>query len=147
MNSPEELAQTIQDFLAEAQSAVVTEEGAVVFDFITARYSLTTDHGKCVLHLWSRERNTVRRVVAAERKGDSLRLKVLRFGQSKPAKMEICRGRDRRLPAERRAVRAAYQQRLRTVLERHFGPRKIETLTSDMDLQRSFSPFNYPQLG
>jgi hypothetical protein len=140
MNSPEQLAQMIDGFLAEAHGAVVLEDGALVFDFATARYSLTTEHGKCLLHMWSPERNAVWRVVDAEIKGGSLRLTALRFGQSKPVKIEVCRDRDRRSPSERRAARAAYQGRLRALLERKFSGWTIDRLTSDMDLERSFSP-------
>jgi hypothetical protein len=60
------LARTVHDFLAESRDAVVIEDGTTLFDLQTARYSLSTDHGKCVLHLWSEERNCVRRVLDAE---------------------------------------------------------------------------------
>ncbi len=140
MNLPEKLARAIEDYLAEARTAVVFEDGAIAFDFATARYSLSTERGKCVLHLWSPERNAVRRVVDAEVKAGSLRLSVLRFGQSKPGHMEFCRERDQRSPSQRRAARSAYAQRLRAVLERRYPGWAIPRLTSEMDLERSFSP-------
>jgi hypothetical protein len=93
-----------------------------------------------VLHLWSSERNAVRRVVDAEVKDGALRLAVLRFGQSKPGKLEICRERDQRSPTQRRASRNLYQRKLRAVLEREFRGFTIERLTCNMDLERSFSP-------
>jgi hypothetical protein len=140
MDSPEKLARAIQDFLADAETAIVLEDGEQVFDFSSARYSLSTDYGKCVLHLWSAERNAVRRVVQAERKDGTLRLSVLRFGQAKPGKMEICRERDPRTPTQRKAARAAYQQRLRAAIERHFPGFHAERFTGSMDLEHSFSP-------
>jgi hypothetical protein len=139
MSSPEQLARVIQDFLAEA-AAVVLEDGSLVFDLASARYSVSTDYGKCVLHLWSAERNAVRRVVDAAVDRGTLRLKVLRFGQTRPGNLEICRERDPRTPTQRRAARAAYQQRLRALLERRFAGYSIEKLTGSMDLERSFSP-------
>jgi hypothetical protein len=140
MNSPEKLARTVEAFLADARTAVVLEEGVLAFDFATARYSLSTEHGKCLLHLWSPARNAVRRVLEAEAKNGSLRLSVLRFGQSKPLRLEICRDRDQRSPSQRRAARSAYQARLRALLERRYAGWTIEQLTSEMDLGRSFSP-------
>lgn len=140
MQIPDTLARAVEDFLAESREAVVLEEGEVLFDFATAKYSLSTQHGKCVLQLWSPERNIVRRVVDAECKGDVLRLSVLRFGQSRPSRMEICQGRDRRTPAAKRAARAAYQQLLRRVLERGFPGFSVDRLSSAMDLERSFGP-------
>ena len=140
MDSPERMARVISDFLADVDSAVVLEDGIPVFDLSEARYSLSTEHGKCVLHLWSAERNAVRRVVETEVKPEVLRLKVLRFGHSKPGKLEICRGRDPRTPARKKTARSAYQRRLRAVLERHFARATVEQLTGSMDLERSFSP-------
>ena len=60
------LVHSLQDFLAESPAAVVVEGGEVIFDFTTAKYSCTAEHGKCLLHLWSDERNTVRRVLDSE---------------------------------------------------------------------------------
>jgi hypothetical protein len=140
VSSPEQLARSIQDFLADARSAVVLEDGSLVFDFDTARYSLSTDYGKCVLHLWSEERNSVRRVIDAETRSGILRLSVLRFGQSKPSTLEICRDRDRRSPTQRRAARVSYQQRLHAMLERKFFGLKVTQLSTSMDLEHSFSP-------
>ncbi len=138
--SPESLARAFEDFLTDAREAIVMENGEILFDFAAARYSLSTEHGKCVLHLWSPERNTVRRIVDAERKGEVLTLKVIRFGQSRPSKMEICRGRDRRTPTAKKAARAAYQSLLRRVLERSFPGFSVDRLSSAMDLERSFGP-------
>ena len=39
-------------------------DGELLFDFYTARYSVTGE-GKCVLHLWLEERNAARRVTDA----------------------------------------------------------------------------------
>ncbi len=65
MNS-ETLARTLEEFLSEASGAVVLEDGAVTFDLAQAKYSISGEHHKCLLHLWSAERNTVRRVLEAE---------------------------------------------------------------------------------
>ncbi len=138
--SPQELAQVIDRYLAESPQACVAEDGAVLFDLGRDRYSLSTDHGRCVLHLWSHERNTVRRVLDAQERAGCLRLLVQRFGQAKPGKLEIWRDRDRRTPTAKRAARAAYQQRLRALFEQRFAGWTIDRLTCDMDLERSFGP-------
>lgn len=138
--TPESLAQMLEAYLAEARDAIVLEDGQTIFDLAAARYSISAEHGKCVLHLWSQERNTVRRVLEAEVKHDVLRLSVQRFGQSKPVKIEICRERDRRTPSARKAARAAYQRRLGRVLERSFPDLRVERLSSAMDLGHSFGP-------
>jgi hypothetical protein len=141
MKSPDQLAGILDGFLADSPHAAVLEDGAPAFDFAAgARYSVSTEHGKCVLHLWSHERNIVRRVVDAEIKSGNLRLTVHRFGQTKPSRLEMCRDRDRRSPSARRAARSAYQQRLRVLLERQFPGWSIDRLTTEMDLERSFGP-------
>src|SRR5579872_4565467 len=111
--NPEMLQRTVADFLAGAAGAVVLEDGAVAFDLAQAKYSISGEHDKCLLHLWSAERNTVRRVLDAEVKNGALRLAVQRMGQARPSKLEICRERDRRSPSARQAARASYEQKLR----------------------------------
>jgi hypothetical protein len=138
--TPESLSRTIEDFLAEASGAVVLEDSAITFDLSQARYSISGEYHKCLLHLWSAERNTVRRVLDAEVKGGTLRLMVQKLGQPRPTKLEICRDRDRRSPSARRAARAAYEQKLRRAIERHFPGFTIARLSSSVDLEKSFGP-------
>ena len=136
----ETLTRTLQDFLSEASEGTVHESGSVAFDLAHAKYSISGEQGKCVLHLWSAERNTVRRVVDADVKGGTLRLLVQKLGQSKPSRLEICRERDRRTPSARKIARTRYEQRLRKTLQRHFSGFTIERLTSAVDLEKSFGP-------
>src|ERR1700685_2512182 len=95
------LSRTVQEFLSEAAGAVVLEDGAVVFDLGRAKYSISGEYDKCLLHLWSAERNTVRRVLDAEVKNGTLRLAVQRLGHPRPTKLEICRERDPGSPSGR----------------------------------------------
>jgi hypothetical protein len=116
------------------------EEGVVAFDLATAKYSVSGEHNKCLLHLWSSERNVVRRVLDLEIKNDVLRLAVQRLGQARPTKLEICRGRDRRTPTAKRASRLAYQRVLQRVLDQRFPSYKVVELRTSVDLERSFGP-------
>jgi hypothetical protein len=138
--TPQALTRTVQDFLSEAAGAVVLENGAVAFDLAQSKYSISGEYNRCLLHLWSAERNAVRRVLEAEVKNGTLRLAVQRLGQARPSRLEICRERDRRSPTARRACRAAYEHKLRRTLERHFPEFKIARLTTGADLEKSFGP-------
>ncbi|HKU26965.1 MAG TPA: hypothetical protein VJQ54_15935 [Candidatus Sulfotelmatobacter sp.] len=138
--TPESLSRTVADFLSEASAAIVLEDGATTFDLAEAKYSISGEYNKCLLHLWSAERNTVRRVLDAEVKGGTLRLAVQRLGQTLPSKLEICRERDRRSASAKRAARTAYEQRLRRAIERHFPGFQLARLTSAIDLEKSFGP-------
>ena len=138
--TPDALTRTVQDFLSEASGAVVLEDGAVAFDLGQSKYSISGDHNKCLLHLWSAERNTVRRVLDAEVKNGILKLAVQRLGQSRPSRLEICRERDRRSPSAKKAARASYEQKLRRALDRHFPEFTVTRLTTAVDLEKSFGP-------
>ena len=81
--TPESLTRTVNDFLAEAYGAVVLEDGAVAFDLAQAKYSISGEYNTCLLHLWSAERNAVRRVLDAEVRSGTLYLAVQRLGQSR----------------------------------------------------------------
>lgn len=140
--TPDALSRTVQDFLSEASGAVVLEDGAVAFDLGRAKYSISGDYNKCLLHLWSAERNTVRRVLEAEVKNGVLKLAVQRLGQARPTRLEICRERDRRSPSAKKAARTSYEQKLRRALDRHFPGFAVARLTTAIDLEKSFGPIN-----
>jgi len=138
--TPDALMRTVEDFLAGARDAVVLDDGAVLFDLAQAKYSISGERNKCLLHLWSGERNLVRRVLDVEIKNEVLRLAVQRLGQARPSKLEICRQRDRRTPTAKRAARLAYQRSLQGTLERRFSAYDASRLTTCVDLERSFGP-------
>src|ERR1700740_2641495 len=138
--TPEALRQELQDFLGGSRHAVVLEDGAVTFDLAEAKYSISGEYNKCLLHLWSADRNVVRRILDAEVRNGNLRLMVQKLGQARPSRIEICRDRDRRSPSSRRAARSVYLQNLRRMLERRFPGFTILKLSNAMDLERSFGP-------
>src|SRR5713101_1788701 len=138
--TPDALVRTVEEFLSQAHDAVVLEDGAVAFDLAQAKYSISGERNKCLLHLWSAERNVVRRVLNVEIKNEVLRLAVQRLGQARPTKLEICRERDRRTPTAKRAARLSYLRVLQRVLERRFSRYTVARLTTSVDLERSFGP-------
>lgn len=138
--TPDSLRQTLAEFLTDSRSAVVIEDGAVLFDLPLSKYSISGEYNKCLIHLWSAERNIVRRVLDAEVKASVLWLQVQRMGQTHPSKLEICGDRDRRAPSAQRVARQAYGHRLRRALERHFPEWAIARPTTSMDLEHSFGP-------
>src|ERR1700678_302038 len=136
--TPASLSQVLSDFLDGARAAVVVEDGAIAFDLSTSKYSISGEYNKCLLHLWSNERNFVRRVLDAEVKATTLRLQVQRMGQTRPTRLDFCRDRDRRSPAARRVARVAYEPRLRRALGRNFSEWTVGRLSTGVDLQHSF---------
>ena len=138
--TPESLCQTLSEFLNGARAAVVVEDGAIVFDLAEAKYSISGEYHKCLLHLWSSERNVVRRVLDAEAKATAVRLLVQRMGQNRPTRLDFCRDRDQRSPAERRSARNAYEARLRRAVERSLPGWNAVRFTTSMDIEHSFGP-------
>ena len=137
---PAHVARELEEFLATAPRACVIEEGETTFDLSAAKYSVSGENGKCLLHLWSHERNTVRRVVDLERKNGQLNLAIQRFGKGKPSWIEIVSDRERRPPAVQRQARLQYQRLLGRALQRTFPDWNVEGLVSTADLEHSFSP-------
>ena len=136
----EQIAAALEEFLAEHTSAVVLEDGKVLFDMREAKYRLATEHGRCTLHLWGEERNLVRRVSATTMRNGVLRLSTHRFGQTKPQTLELVADRDRRTPSTREATRVKYLRVLERVLSRSFPDWKADAFRTAMDLERSFGP-------
>ncbi len=78
--TPDSLRRTLEEFLGGSRHAVVLEDGARIYDLADSKYSISGEFNKCLLHLWSAERNTVRRVLDAEVRNGNLRLMVQRLG-------------------------------------------------------------------
>ena len=78
--SPAKLAQTIEEYLTDHPAAAVLEDGRVLFDMRAARYAVSEQHGRCLLQLWSEERNLVRTVVEIAERAQCLRLMTRKMG-------------------------------------------------------------------
>ena len=138
--APHLLARRIEEYLADHPAAAVLEDGRVLFDMRTTRYSVSESHGRCLIELWSEERNLVRTVVDVEERAQCLRLATRRMGAPKPQTLELVPTSDRRTPTARDAARRNYQRLLERALTRHFIGSKVDGLRSAMDLEHSFGP-------
>ncbi|HEU4417053.1 MAG TPA: hypothetical protein VFT65_19855 [Candidatus Angelobacter sp.] len=140
--TPQALARALQEYLSDARNAIVLEDGQTLFDLSTAHHSISAERDRCLLHLWSQDRNVVRQILDLEVKNGNMALTVRRFAQARPIKLEICRDREHRPPAALKAARSAYARTLERVLRRSMPDWKLDRsrLTTTMDLERSFSP-------
>lgn len=138
--SAAQLVRAIEEYLEQHPAATVLEEGRVLFDLRFARYSVSDARGRCVLELWSGERNLVRTVMEMRPRGQSLRLTTRRMGAAKPQTLELVPSSDRRTPTARDAARRTYQKLLERGLTRAFLGSKVEGFRSAMDLEHSFGP-------
>ncbi|MGB7190797.1 MAG: hypothetical protein WBD10_11715, partial [Acidobacteriaceae bacterium] len=138
--SATELAGALEEFLAEYPRTTVLDEGRVVFDMASAHFSISTEQRRCLLHLWSDERNMVRTVCGLKARKDSLRVETRRFGQTKSQVLELAANRDRRTPSSREASRTKYLRLLDRALAATFPEWKLEGLRTAADLEHSFGP-------
>jgi hypothetical protein len=138
--SAERLTQSIEAYLADYPAAAVLEDGRVLFDMRTGHYAVSEQHGRCLLQLWSEERNLMRTVVGVEERAQCLRLTTRRMGAAKPQSLELVPTSDRRTPTAREAGRRNYKRLLERVLERSFIGSKVDGMRSAMDLEHSFGP-------
>jgi hypothetical protein len=138
---PTGLRARIEAFLAADQSREITEDGDLLFALRDTSFRLEEAHGSLLLHLWSAERNWLRRVVrVAGETQDRLELDVERFGQSKPGRLVVAAPRRRQArQSDRAAARRKYSAWLRRLLEREFPRAQVEALSTAPDLKRSFS--------
>jgi hypothetical protein len=138
--APATLAAMIEAYVAEHPAAAILEDGRVLFDLRIAKYSIADSHGRCVLQLWSEERNVVRTVVDAQPRAGSLRLMTRRMGAPKPIALEIVPTCDRRTPTVRDTARKQYLRLLKRVMLREFPEWKVDGLRAATDLEHSFGP-------
>ena len=136
----EAISASLEAFLGEHPLAVVLEDGKVLFDMREAKYTLSSEHGRCTLHLWGEDKNLVRRVSGTTLRNGVLRLSTHRFGQTKPQTLELIADRDRRTPSTREATRVRYLRVLERVLLRGFPEFKTDAFRTAMDLEKSFGP-------
>ena len=80
----------------------------------------------------------MRRATRADIKNGILKLSVLRFGQAKPSRLEICAQAERRSPSALKAMRAAYQRTLERALTRTFPGWTLDRITTSAVLEHSF---------
>jgi len=135
-----QLAQAVEDYLELHPAAAVLEEGRILFDLRHAKYAISDAHGRCVLQMWSEERNIVRTVVELQPRAHCLRLITRKMGADKPQTLEIVPSNDRRTPTARNAARKTYQRILERALARNFPSARVDGMRSAMDLEHSFGP-------
>lgn len=136
---PEQLARQLQAFLDDEPATVLLENGRLLFDLRLAHVSIAAEHGRCILHVWSDERDLIRNVVDIKIRKTGIRLHVLRMGQTKSQTLEL-QPQQRRLPSQRETTRTRFIPLLERVLPRYFPEEKVEGLRTAMDLERSFGP-------
>jgi hypothetical protein len=136
------LTRALAELLEQGQ-VDIHEDGRPVAGLAEPRSDVTEKGGRVMLHLWSSEKNLVRRVLGiAEQSAAHLLLEIERFGRAKPGRLEL---RLRKSPRGRgRLTREKFLERFRQLLAEQFPDEDVHSLTSAPDLEHSFSG-RYPR--
>ncbi len=136
---------TVATFLATCRRPVVLEYGEEAHPLVPGQYALEMRSGKVWIEVWSETRSLARRILSIERHATGvLDCTIQRFG-GKPGKLSFL-DLDRPQSAHKTVcgLRQNFAEQFRRMLFRQFPGWEISTLTSSMDLQRSFSAI-YPR--
>jgi hypothetical protein len=139
--NPEQLLEQIGAFITACRTPVVLEYGEEMIPLKPAEYALELRSGRVWIDVWHGNRTLSRRILTVENGGiGALDCTIHRFG-GVPGKLTFL---DAAKPqtAHRKltGVRQSFGEQFRRMLYRQFPDWKVDTLSSGMDLQRSFSP-------
>ena len=114
--------------LQAAGSVEVCEDGERLAELAQFQYEVREKGNATFVHLWSEERNLVRRVLrVAEEAAGRLVLEVQRFGKSKPGRLEFSNAEQK---PSGRAMREKFRARFRRLLLTQFPDERVASLTS-----------------
>ncbi len=137
---PSELLQTIETFLSTCRHPAALEYGEDPIRLLTGDYALEIRSGKLLIEVWDRKRSLSRRILSVDRHATGvLDCSVQKFGgvAGKLSFLDL----DRPQTVHRciRGARENFAEQFRRMLARQFPGWTIATLSSSLDLQRSFS--------
>jgi hypothetical protein len=136
----EELKETIELFLLEHSRPMLTEPGSEVIDLSISSYSLSMQHDKLLWHVWNENTNLVRQITGIHKQSAGrIEMRYQRFGKGPPGTLVLADSRARPDQLDRRSRRTQFLHEMRRWLNQLFPQWKIEELTTEPDLARSFS--------
>jgi hypothetical protein len=131
----------VEEFLATCRQPGYLEHGDELIVLRNGEWTTEIQSGRLMVHVLSEKRSVSRRIVAVENpKSASLHCLVERFG-GRTAKLTLLDLAKPQAAAQTlHGQRAGFGERFRRMLHREFPDWQVITLTSEMDLTRSFSP-------
>jgi hypothetical protein len=141
MPGVEEAYEQIRSFLAAAGQPAAIEPGTEPLAIQPDCCDVELAGGRLMLNIWTRERNLVRRITGVSSTSSGrIALTIERFGKQTGTLELVDLAKPRHQSVPRRAARLAYREQFRRSLLRQFPGAIVTSLSSDPDLQHSFSP-------
>ncbi len=139
-SDPELLLAAIQAFLCTCRRPAALEFGENPIPLLAGCFALEIRSGRLSIEIWDETRSVSRRIVSVDRHSTGvLDCAIQKFG-GKPSRLTFI---DLDLPQTvhrtRMGQRQNFGEQLRRMLQRQFPGWEVETLSSALDLQHSFS--------
>ncbi len=140
-DSATDMQRAVEEFLVGCRQPGYLEHGDELIVMRRGEWTMEIQSGRLTLHVLSAERSVSRRIVLVEsRKSASLHCLVERFG-GRTAKLTLVDVAKPQSAAQTlHGQRLSFGEQFRRMLQREFPDWQVTTLTSEMDLTRSFSP-------
>lgn len=148
-----ELREQILNFVGTLRHPVLLEGSALLFDLAENNWRVELKFGRALLEVWGEGRSIVRRVEAAEQKGNRLRLLARRPGSGALVSLEMCESGEAPRPGchgsegqsgqDAAVIRArerdAFEQQLLAAIAREFPGLSLERVSHRSNREHSFS--------
>jgi hypothetical protein len=136
----EDLRDHIEIFLVDHPRALLSEPGKELLDLSDGSFSLDTEYGKLIWHIWNDRTNLVRQITSiAKEKPGRLELYYQRFGKGPPGTLIVADTRADSEALNRRGRRIEYLGHLRRWLAQLFPGAPSDGLTTEASLKDSLS--------
>jgi len=139
-SDPELLLAAIEAFLATCRRPAALEYGENPIPLAVGCYALEIRSGRLSIEIWDEARSLSRRILSVERHSTGvLDCVIHRFG-GKPSRLTFLDlDRPQTVHRTRMGHRQNFAEQFRRMLQRQFPGWEVETLSSALDLQHSFS--------
>jgi hypothetical protein len=130
----------IQRFLRDAKQPVLLEAGLEPIPLTEGSYEVLLEGERLSVQAWTVDRSLFRRIVALEAEGaGKVQVTIQRFGNRTGTLQFVDQGRPAAEKLTRRASRLSFREVFRRFLSRQFSGWQVVDLTTEADLQHSFS--------
>lgn len=143
--SPDEIRQTLAEFIRSSREPALLEPGEDLFPLIADHFSLEVRASRLTLQAWDHTRNVTRRLVSAHLVTEGrLELTVERFPKKQGPAFVLDLARRSGAEMGRRTQRLVFRERFRLLLRRQFPGWTLAEISADPNLEYSLSP-SYPR--
>lgn len=141
----EAMAVEIRGFIAACAQPALLEPGEAPIPLADDSHAIELRNGRLTIEAWDERHNLLRRItgVRARRPG-RLELEISRLGDRRGRLLLLDQRRPSSEAACRQGGRRQFRERFRRFLSRQFPGWRIERLSTEPDLQHTFSPL-YPR--